>query len=551
MPEAINNAGRTLMASAAFCVFLIAVLWTGPYIARDDVFSGDAAHHVFWFYRYADPALFPHDLSIEYFASDSVAPRGYRALYAVLAHWFDAQRVAEWVSFVLVALSGALAWLLGASLQSERRQVTGLLCVVALACLLPQTDLISPMGFQRSFALPITLLCFWGLVARRYRWVGVAWLAAALVYPVTIAVLGLASGLVFLMDLVGERRMPPDWWWNAVCGVLALGLIVLGSGTPDNVGPMVTYAQAMSLPEFGPGGRQQLWGEGWRAYWFTHHRTGLGWSPKVIAACVVALAAAVALGQRRLIPRAAWLIALSGLGLWWAARLVLFALYLPNRHSRLALGAFFCVVLAVAGFAFLQFLVARVPQERREATWRWAQVALAALAPLVVAAALMPHAMRAWQTPQRSGLEQVYAYLAGMPADTLVAAHPDLADYVPLRSRKSVLASTEMSIAFMTGYYERLRPRIEASLRAAYATTFDDMDAVLAPYGVDVVVTGPEVWQRSSYVEPFGGLASELIGQGRTAGFVLQQPAAGRILFRSGDYYVVRVGPAGGTGSGR
>ena len=77
----------------------------------------DAAHHVFWFYRYANPALFPHDLSIEYFASDSVAPHGYRALYAILAHWFDAQRVAEWVAFVLVALSGGLAWLLGASIK--------------------------------------------------------------------------------------------------------------------------------------------------------------------------------------------------------------------------------------------------------------------------------------------------------------------------------------------------------------------------------------------------------------------------------------------------
>ena len=121
MPEAANSVRRLLSVAAALCVVLTATLWVGPYVSRDDVFSGDAAHHVFWFYRYANPALFPHDLSIEYFASDSVAPHGYRALYAILAHWFDAQRVAEWVAFVLVALSGGLAWLLGASLRSDRQ----------------------------------------------------------------------------------------------------------------------------------------------------------------------------------------------------------------------------------------------------------------------------------------------------------------------------------------------------------------------------------------------------------------------------------------------
>ena len=446
---------RRITASAVLCIALMAILWTGPYVVRDDLFSGDAAHHVFWFYQNANPALFPNDLSIEYFASDSVAPSGYRALYAVLTAWFDAQHAAEWMAVLLVGLSGWLAWLLGKSLQPDARPVRGLLAVVALACLLPQTDLISPMGFQRSFALPITLLCLWALVSRRYRWVGVSWLAAAFIYPVTIAVLGLASGLVFLGDLARDRRMPPHWLWNAVLGALALGVIVVGSRTPENVGPMVTYAQAMSLPEFGSGGRQQLWGEGWQEYWFTHHRTGLGWSPKVVGACLAACVVVFLTGERRLIPRAAWLTALAGIGLWWLARLVLFDLYLPNRHSRMALGVFFCVVLSAAGFAVIKFVTERFPQELRDKAWQRGQLSLALLAPLVVVVSLAPHAVRAWEAPRPADLERVYAFLGELPVDTLVAAHPDLADYIPLRSRRSVLASTEMSIAFMTGYYAR------------------------------------------------------------------------------------------------
>ena len=197
--------------------------------------------------------------------------------------------------------------------------------------------------------------------------------------------------------------MPPHWLWNAILGVLALGVIVLGTGTPENVGPMVTYAQAMSLPEFGPGGRQQLWGAGWREYWFAHHRTGLGWSPKVVAACLAACAVVLLAGERRLIPRAAWMMALAGVGLWWLARLVLFDLYLPNRHSRMALGVFFCVVLSAAGFAVMKSLVGRVPQERREKAWRWGQLSLALLAPLVVTVSLAPHAVRAWDGAKVGG----------------------------------------------------------------------------------------------------------------------------------------------------
>ena len=106
MPSGTAIVDRRITVSAILCVALMAILWTGPYVVRDDLFSGDAAHHVFWFYQFANPALFPNDLSIEYFASDSVAPSGYRAFYAVLTSWFDAQRAAEWVAVAAGGIVG-------------------------------------------------------------------------------------------------------------------------------------------------------------------------------------------------------------------------------------------------------------------------------------------------------------------------------------------------------------------------------------------------------------------------------------------------------------
>ena len=84
-------------------------------------------------------------------------------------------------------------------------------------------------------------MCLWALSARRYAWVGIAWLGAALFYPVIIAVLGLAGTIVFLLDLIRERRMPDRWIWNGVLGIASLAIILIWSTTPDTVGPSVSF----------------------------------------------------------------------------------------------------------------------------------------------------------------------------------------------------------------------------------------------------------------------------------------------------------------------
>ena len=52
-------------------------------------------------------------------------------------------------------------------------------------------------------------------------------------------------------------------------------------------------------------------------------------------------------------------------------------------------------------------------------------------------------------------------------------------------------------------YFARVKPRVEASLRAAYATSIEALDQELAPYGVDVFVTGPGVWRKTGYLQPY------------------------------------------------
>jgi hypothetical protein len=169
------------------------------------------------------------------------------------------------------------------------------------------------------------------------------------------------------------------------------------------------------------------------------------------------------------------------------------------------------------------------------------RLSISILVPLVVVAALAPHAISVWRQPVNVDLENVYEFIATLPKETLVAAHPDLTDFVPVRSRRSVLTSTEISMAWMDGYYRVMKPRVEASLRAAYATRIEDVDCQLAPFGVDVMLTGPSVWQKAGYFAPFDDLVRELVERGRREGFAMQRPPDDRVLFRSGDYYLIGI----------
>jgi hypothetical protein len=210
---------------------------------------------------------------------------------------------------------------------------------------------------------------------------------------------------------------------------------------------------------------------------------------------------------------------------------LMFGLYLPNRHSRWALGVFGMIAIATAVAAAIQHGTTG-PGLRRGVT---------VLAPLAVAAIFAPWAATLLNRPVDRDLEKAYVFIKTLPRSTLVAAHPDLADFVPVRSRRSVLVSTENSMAWMENYYKQMKPRLEASLRAAYATRINEMDCALAPYGVDVMLTGPSVWSRVGYFAPFDDLAKDLQRQGAKYGFVLQAPPQDRIMFRSGQYYVIRV----------
>jgi len=536
------RAERQYVAAALLAALLATCLHLGPALLRADIFEDDAAHHVFWLYRYSDAALFPGDITVDYLRTS--APLGYRAVYAAAAQLMDVAYATKLLAAGLLLLSFWLTWKLASAIAKPDSELRGLLAVTSLIAMLgwdPGADLLGIMALQRTFALPLTLLCLWALIARRYAWVGGAWLASGLFYPVLLPTLGVAAACVFLRDLVRERAMPAQWGLNALLGLAAIGLAVFGMPKADELGPAYTFTEAMTMPEFGLGGRLDFYSTPSPTNWAWNQIMGLGWLPSTLLAFGAAVIAAWLTGQRRLLHFAAWVMLAVGLGWWLALRLfpdeLMFGLYVPNRHARWVIGTFGIVALAAAGYGVLQVVLRRRTPKQRQLATGW----FAAAAAVASTALLLPHFVEKGLAPVDEDLEQTYAFLASLPKTTLVAAHPDLADFIPLRARRSVLASTETSMPWMKVYFARVKPRVEASLRAAYATSIEALDKELAPYGVDVFVTGPSVWRKTGYLQPYDPMVQGLLTRGRAQGFALEHPPEERILFRSGDYYVIRM----------
>lgn len=292
---------------------------------------------------------------------------------------------------------------------------------------------------------------------------------------------------------------------------------------------MVTLSQAQQMPEFGPDGRQSLFGDGGLRNLFAHHRTGMGFPPKwvVLAVAVVAFLA----WRRRLtaVPPVAWALIGGGLLVWAVARLTMFTLYLPQRHTWWALPVGLAMLMATAVPALAQAIGSR----RLRAAMLMASVAI-----VTIYAWSAVHQLR---IPRDHDLDAAYAYLRTLPPDTLVAAHPLDADDVPMRARRSVLVSRETSISFMLGYYNRAKERLAAALAATYATDWCAVDVLGSRWGVDVFLVSSLPWELESYDEPFAAEVTGMIERGRRDGFVLRDPPPERILFHSGDVYVIRV----------
>ncbi|CAN5548361.1 hypothetical protein BH10PLA1_BH10PLA1_08010 [soil metagenome] len=514
-----------------------------PNLVRQDKFDDDAQQHVWWAYQFANPALFPHDEMLRFMSGPPCAPPGYKAMYQLFAPYFDAQRFSESIPFVLSLLLMGTALLLGRQVGGS--WAAGIIMAIVVTDRFYFDHLMG--GFPRSWGLLIMLFAMWALIARRLALLGAALFAAGLFYPPAIPTPAMCAVVVLGLDLLKTRKMPRGW---IPCGVLSVAAVVMMlivmKGLPPEFGPVVTADQARHMPEFQPDARAEYFGVGWKTFIFDSPLSGFGQPmSEVLTFAAAVLLSVVIFGN--FLPREGWLLLVGSLLSFIAAHLLLFHMHVPNRHVQYPLVVFRIIWLAALAkplLALASRLLDRWPalSGRRSLT----VTVVLVLVMIDFAANSSRRLHKEMAKPVDQDRENAIAFIRSLPPDVLVAAHPYDGDFIPLRTQHSVLAGWETYHPYWMGWYHYIQPRVEAEIKATYASDWSEVAGLHVKYGVGVFLVNADRYKDEKsiwFCRPYTADDVERAEIGRNKGFALLNPPPDRVLYRSGRFSVVRLSP--------
>ena len=544
-----------------------------PYLRHGWWQHNDQYQHVWYWHRAANPGLFPGDRVADYFGQASLTPAGHRWLYqAGLTVVPDPELFAQWLGTGLFAASVLVFYFVAETFlrrvfAAGNRPVAGAaeayapalaVGIVAATFAAARCDVFfqTAGGFARSHAPLALLLAVLGLLRRNGPLAGAAAVYAALTYPMIWLVIGAATFAAVAYDAIVARSVAKGlhrWWgWAVGIGLCVVSVALVFAFKPGDVapewGPHVGSEEIMTMPEFGPGGRNEIWEPTMLRTLVTGNRAGLQISHNHLPYVLPVMLLAVPMLWRR-VPAACWALLATALALWVAALLVIPDLYLPSRYVRYVIRPLFA--LACGGVAAIGtvWLVGVLRQRWRDGLRPSPRVAR--LAAFATAAVLAVGYFYLTQSEWRSDLAKVnapksirrpamraaWAAIERLPRDTLVAAHPLDADPIPLLARRSVLISDEYALAYHLGFYEQLaKPRLQAALDAVYATQWSDVERLRDDYGVDVLLVDrgrydPTRRDVIQYHRPFADQIAADFAAGSERGFAVLSPPEDRVLW--------------------
>lgn len=461
------------MLYAAGCAFLaLRQAFASEYMLADDV-----REHVFWMFRYVDPALFPRDPIADYF--QSLAPSGFAALYWSLAQigidpLLASKLIPTGLSFVAVGYFFGLAW------RFFRSPAAATLTAILFAqCLWLNSDLSS--ATPRAFFYPLFAAFLYYHVRGSIIGVLVAIaLEAAFFPPAALLSLGVLAWSCLRWErgpkLVREPRV-----YLVAAAAFGLTLVCLWPYLRNvgAFGPMVTLTEARSMPEFGPEGRVPVFLLTWWGYWVGGN-AGIHNLPTRPPWFLLALLwPLLRLWPARFpflkaIPRGAPPVPQiigAALLLFASAHILLFRLYLPNRYTQATMRVLLTLLAAGVILALLDALLLRrtqTPNDHRPVRQPMILSGVAAVLLLLLAYPLLIPAFPTNSYIQGTAPE-LYRFFASQPATTRIASVADEANNLPTFTRRSIVVGAECAVPFHPAYYLPLRERGLQIARAQYS----------------------------------------------------------------------------------
>jgi hypothetical protein len=516
-----------LLFSLALSLIYI-MLTIQPSFGYEYLVQDDARQHVFWMQQFRDPDLFPKDLIAQYFRS--IVPAGYIALYEMAAQiGINPMGLSRWLPIGLGLATTGFCY--GICVKILPIPVVGFVATFLLTQnLWTKDDLVS--GTPRAFFYPLFTAFLFFLLQRPEKpfWKSlipclVVFLLQGLFYPQTLL---LSCGVLVLNLIPWDKRQLPqraDWGFMAAgLGVAALVLLPFALQTSE-YGPVITAAEARSLPEFAEHGRVRYFVPPLE-YWLSWMRSGIFpslWVPPLLLSGFLLpfLKRLPLLQQVR--PNVKLLTDVIVASLVWfgLAHILLFRLQLPSRYTQHSFRVVFAVAAAIALAALFDGFsrwLNTAPSQRWKALGLTTVLAIALITISPTPTKSYPYLVYVvGRTPA------LYQFFQHQPKDIMIASLAQEVNNVPTFAQRSILTGREYALPYHKGYYKELRQRTVDLIAAQYTPDLAKLQAFIRQYGIDFWVVEQEsfktyyvkddFWLRQYEPEVSGAIAQLESGQ--------------------------------------
>ncbi len=523
--------------------------------ASEYLLADDVREHVFWMFRFVDPRLFPHDPIADYF--QSLAPSGYATLYWLLARAGIDPLLASKLLPSLLSLVAAGYFFALAARVFRSPAVATLAAILCCQCLWSNSDLSS--ATPRAFFYPLFVAFLYYDVRGSMIGVLVTVGLEALFFPPAAL---LSLGVLALNCLHLEKRFRLGLVKGGrvyIVFTAAFGLILACLWpylhSVGAFGPLVTYAQARQMPEFGPDGRvpfffPSLWG-----YWIGGNggiHTPPTRPPWFLAAFLWPLLRLFPnqFPLLNTVPRGARpmsQVAGAALLLFATAHLLLFSLYLPNRYTQPTMRVL--LTLAAGGVMLALVDAALRRAEIRSGEGRFFSVVATISLSAVLLGLVMGFPLLVPKFPTASYIKgadpDLYRFFARQPLTIRIASLSDEANNLPTFCRRSITVGAECAVPFHPAYYLPLRDRGLQLARAQYSADPGVVWRCVREQRIDFWLLdrnafSPTYSNASRLLRQLSmSVPHEVLGAVQGVTPVLQRPPPGSVAFEDAKFVVL------------
>ena len=404
----------------------------------------------------------------------------------------------------------------------------------AVAWLLHTRTLIERMtgGLPRGWAAVVFAAFLYGILSKRHGLTSLFLILGCLVHPPATFLCAAAYGLWLLFSffaertrrdgIIGLRFVIPT---AMICVALAWHVVQ----RPPEIGQMVDFETASKMPAFqNPGGRfpfipqPSIWEHfhdfTYNAFinkWFEPLPLVKEYGWIVIYGALLILLILGIKQKRTIVPLSLWSFLLAVAAVYLTSRQVMFKLYVPDRHLLFPMTFFM-----IAAFTTGCWNLATTPTG--EKTWR-------GLTSLIVLAGIIFFSSGSGFTGDaqfryhihRKGraFDWVKKYT---PRFALIAGHPTHVDPVPLFGMRRAFVTSEVAHPFYPKYYSEMERRLTVSLKAHYATSFNEFLKLVTPEKIDYFIFSrqrfyPNNLKNETFFKPLDTLTKRLTSRGSNA----------------------------------